>query len=84
MEEHPKFKSKEDFEKAKEEWKEGGIWHKDYPIDSNTGRVVGHEKGIHGEYPHINVRRTNKKQVHIDVVGPKKKYGGPRKRRRKK
>lgn len=52
--------------------KDGRIrYRKDYPIDSSTGLVYGHEdpKGTgHGKYPHINIKRSDGTMVRIDIV----------------
>lgn len=45
-------------------------YRKDYPIDSSTGRVYGHDdpKGTgHGKYPHINIKRSDGTMVRIDI-----------------
>ncbi|WP_105284753.1 RHS repeat-associated core domain-containing protein [Escherichia sp. MOD1-EC5495] len=47
-------------------------YRKDYPIDSNTGRVYGHDdpKGTgHGSLPHINIKRSDGTMVRIDIDG---------------
>ncbi len=47
-------------------------YRKDYPIDSNTGRVYGHDdpKGTgHGYLPHINIKRSDGTMVRIDIDG---------------
>jgi|GEM_PF-1413937 len=57
---------------------EGGAYHKDYGIDFDTGRVYGHPgNNPHGEYPHINIKRTDGKKVLINITGRKNEY--PRK-----
>ena len=51
-------------------YKQGGAYHKDYSIDSLTGRVYGHAiDNPHGMYPHINIKRTDGKTVMINIVG---------------
>ncbi|EPD8988240.1 hypothetical protein ACSFJR_003967 [Escherichia coli] len=47
-------------------------YRKGYPIDSNTGRVYGHDdhKGTgHGSLPHINIKRSDGTMVRIDIDG---------------
>ncbi|MBC7210128.1 MAG: RHS domain-containing protein, partial [Pseudomonas sp.] len=47
-------------------------YRKDYPIDSNTGRVFGHDdpKGTgHGSLPHVNIKRSDGTMVRIDIDG---------------
>ena len=54
-----------------EVFKRGGAYHKDYGINAKTNRVYGHEdiNNPHGEYPHINIKRKDKKNVTINIVG---------------
>jgi hypothetical protein len=53
-----------------ERFKEGGAYHKDYGIDSQTGRVYGHGgSNPHGEFPHINIKRKDGAKVIINIVG---------------
>ncbi|WP_371687941.1 RHS repeat domain-containing protein [Snodgrassella alvi] len=51
--------------------KDGKVrYRKDYPIDSKTGRVYGHDdpKGTgHGSLPHINIKRKDGTMVRIDI-----------------
>lgn len=49
-------------------YKQGGAYHKDYAIDQKTGWVKGHENSKHGEYPHINIKRTDGKNVMINII----------------
>jgi len=47
-------------------------YRKDYLIDYRTGRVYGHDdkKGTgHGELPHINIKRSDRTMVRIDIDG---------------
>jgi RHS repeat-associated protein len=52
--------------------KDGKVrYRKDYPINSETGRVYGHKdpKGRgHGEHPHINIKRSGGTMARIDIV----------------
>ncbi len=50
-------------------YKQGGAYHKDYSVDFKTGIIRGHEHGIHGKHPHINVKRADGKVVIINIVG---------------
>jgi len=46
-----------------ERFSQGGAYHKDYGIDFDTGRVYGHPgDNPHGEFPHINIKRTDGKK----------------------
>ncbi|MEM6272616.1 MAG: hypothetical protein AAF998_24605, partial [Bacteroidota bacterium] len=50
-------------------YKEGGAYHKDYSIDPSTGRVRGHDPSdLNGEFPHINIKRKDKKTVLIKII----------------
>lgn len=45
---------------------------KNYAMDKAIGRCKGHDdpQGAgHGKYPHINLRRSDGKQVRIDIIG---------------
>lgn len=58
--------------KLKEFKKKDGIvrYRKDCPIDSNTGRVYGHndhEGTGHGSLPHINIKRSDRITMRIDL-----------------
>ena len=47
-------------------------YRKDCPIDSNTGRVYGHndiEGTGNGSLPHINIKRSDRTMVRIDIDG---------------
>ncbi len=50
-------------------FKQGGAYHKDYAVDSKTGRVRGHDQpgNPHGENPHINIKRDDGTKVLIDI-----------------
>ena len=51
-------------------FKQGGAYHKDYAVDPKTGRVRGHgPNDAHGEYPHINIKRTDGTKVIINITG---------------
>ncbi|MEL6862995.1 MAG: polymorphic toxin-type HINT domain-containing protein [Bacteroidota bacterium] len=53
-----------------ERFKKGGAYHKDYHIDPATGRVKGHRAdNVHGNYPHINIKRKDGKKVIINITG---------------
>ena len=55
-----------------ETFKKGGAYHKDYGIDKSTGKVYGHNgDNSHGKYPHINIKRTDGKNVIINIIGEK-------------
>jgi RHS repeat-associated protein len=50
-------------------FKQGGAYHKDYAIDPQTGRVRGHlPDNLHGEYPHINIKREDGMLLIINIV----------------
>lgn len=50
-------------------FKQGGAYHKDYAVNKETGRVYGHAEGNpHGQYPHINIKRTDGKNVMINII----------------
>jgi hypothetical protein len=51
-------------------FKQGGAYHKDYPMDPTTGRVCGHSdpSNPHGASPHINIKRTDGVKVEIRIV----------------
>lgn len=45
-------------------------YRKDYPIDSKTNRVYGHDAPTgtrHGSLPHINIKRSDVTMVRIDI-----------------
>ena len=53
--------------------KRQNYYRKDYAIDKETGRVYGHAEGNpHGQYPHINIKRTDGKNVMINIIRGKK------------
>ena len=49
-------------------YKKGGAYHKDYIMDKEKKIVYGHEDNPHGKYPHINIKRKDKKEVLINIV----------------
>ncbi|MBR4085803.1 MAG: hypothetical protein IKK33_16120, partial [Lachnospiraceae bacterium] len=50
-------------------FKQGGAYHKDYAVNKKTGRIYGHAEGNpHGQYPHINIKRTDGKNVMINII----------------
>ncbi|MCX4299687.1 MAG: RHS repeat-associated core domain-containing protein [Lachnospiraceae bacterium] len=51
-----------------ESYKKGGTYHKDYTMDKEKKIVYGHEDNPHGKYPHINIKRKDKKEVLINIV----------------
>lgn len=49
--------------------KMGGTYHKDFVIDKKTKRVRGHPiDDVDGDYPHINIKRRDGKEVVIKIV----------------
>jgi len=51
-------------------FKQGGAYHKDYAIDPISGRVRGHgTNNAHGQYPHINIKKTDGTKVIINITG---------------
>ncbi|WP_124330506.1 polymorphic toxin-type HINT domain-containing protein [Desulfonema ishimotonii] len=56
--------------RSMDRFKQGGAYHKDYAIDPKTGGVRGYDsKNIHGKYPHVNIKRRDKKKVLINITG---------------
>lgn len=50
-------------------YKKGGAYHKDFLRDKETKKLYGHnENNPHGKYPHINIKRRDKKVVIINIV----------------
>ena len=46
---------------------------KEYGISNKTGRVYGHDgTNPHGKYHHINIKRTDGKNVLINIIGKKR------------
>ncbi|MDI9341690.1 MAG: RHS repeat-associated core domain-containing protein [Sediminibacterium sp.] len=52
-------------------YEQGGSYHKDYAIDPETGRVRMHKNTEHGQYPHINIMRTDGVEVIIYIRNEK-------------
>ena len=51
-------------------FKQGGAYHKDYAIDPTNGRVRGHGlNDAHGDFLHINIKRTDGTKVLINIIG---------------
>lgn len=48
---------------------ENGMYHKDYNIDNETGRIYGHgPENKHAKMKHINIKLPNGKKVTINII----------------